>query len=240
VSVKDHYKNLLGNYYSWMIGDFETKQQEFLDFLVQNEFKETKTGCALDLGAGNGIQSVALLKLGYQVIAIDFNPQLLEELRINSLGKAIDIVEGDILEFKNYTKKAFDVIVCSGDTIAHLPSLKDLEILVSDIVESLAPGGRVILSFRDYTNALKDENRFIPVKSDDSRIAICFLEYEENRVKVSDVLYEKSADGWVQKVSQYYKIRIFPSVVEALLIKHGLTIKLNRIHQRMNTIIAEK
>ncbi len=38
---------------------------------------------------------------------------------------------------------------------------------------------------------LTELDRFIPVKSDGSKIFTCFLEYEKETVKVHDIIYER-------------------------------------------------
>ena len=76
MTTKEHYDKHLGNFYSWMTGDFESTQKEFLDFLYEHGLFPSSTKIALDLGAGHGIQSIPLARLGFQVKAVDFNQQL--------------------------------------------------------------------------------------------------------------------------------------------------------------------
>ena len=80
MTVKEHYDNHLGFFYSWMTGDCEDKKREFTNFCKNNNIYPKESGIAVDLGAGNGIQSVALAELGFKVKAIDFNQTLLDEL----------------------------------------------------------------------------------------------------------------------------------------------------------------
>jgi hypothetical protein len=87
--------------------------------------------------------------------------------------------------------------------------------------EALAPGGHFVLSFRDYTEPLKDEARFISVRSDERRILTCFLEYEEDTVLVHDILHERAGDAWETKVSSYRKLRLAPDRVIASLETSG-------------------
>lgn len=103
-TVKEHYDKHLSDFYSWMVGDFETKQREHQQFLEENNVIPNSTKIAIDLGAGNGIQSVSLAKLGFDVKAIDFNKQLLAELEINRRDLPIEIIEDDI----RFVKKIFD------------------------------------------------------------------------------------------------------------------------------------
>ena len=96
------------------------------------------------------------------------------------------------------------------------------------------------MSFRDYSNPLIGDSRFIPVKSDDSKILTCCLDYEETKVRVTDILQYKTETGWQQKVSSYYKVRISPQQIFAMIEECELKIQLNEVISRMTTIIAAK
>ncbi len=61
--------------------------------------------------------------------------------------------------------------MCCGDTISHLESKAEIQKLIVDSYNILQSKGKIILSFRDYSFELEDENRFIPVKSDSQRIS---------------------------------------------------------------------
>ncbi|TGV03055.1 class I SAM-dependent methyltransferase [Flavivirga rizhaonensis] len=239
MKTKQHYENHLANFYSWMIGDFEQKQLDFQSFLKQNRIYPTKSKTAIDLGAGHGIQSVALTNLGFTVTAIDFNKKLLDELKSNSHGQSIETIQTDICNVKEFSKLNPELIVCCGDTIAHLDNKEAIEKLIVDCKSALIKNGKLILSFRDYTNELKNEQRFIPVKSDDERILTCMLEYETEKVKVTDLLYEKTETGWHQKVSSYNKVRITTNEIIEFIEKRGMKIVFNETINRMQTIIAE-
>ena len=138
MTAKEHYESHLGDFYSWMVGDFADKQKEHQQFLEENNVVPTSTKIALDLGAGNGIQSVSLAKLGFDVKAIDFNKQLLAELETNRQNLPIEIIEGDIRLVKNYAEPKPELIICWGDTLAHLENFAEIERLISDCAESLA------------------------------------------------------------------------------------------------------
>ncbi len=240
MTVKEHYDRHLGDFYSWMVGDFDARQKEFQQFLVANGLYPQCTSIALDLGAGHGIQSVSLAKLGYTVSAIDFNQQLLSELIDNTQRLSVTGFNDDIRLVKKYADPQPELIICWGDTLTHLESLDDIRQLVIDCCESLIEGGKLILSFRDYSTALTGDQRFIPVKSDDTKILTCCLDYEADRVRVTDLLQIKTENGWQQKVSSYYKVRVSPNDVVKILADCGLRIAFNEVVNRMTTIIAIK
>jgi 2-polyprenyl-3-methyl-5-hydroxy-6-metoxy-1,4-benzoquinol methylase len=240
MNVEEHYNNHLANFYSWMVGDFDQKRTEFQDFLENNRIYPKDTKVAIDLGAGHGIQSVALKNMGFDVTAIDFNEQLLDELKSHPEGKSIKTVKTNIRNIKEYSGLKPALIVCWGDTITHLENKAEIEKLIGDCTGILCENGKLILSYRDYSNELNDQQRFIPVKSDKNRILTCILDYEPDKVKVTDLLHEKTENGWNQKVSSYRKVRITPKEIAEMIENNGMKMILNESINRMQTTIAEK
>lgn len=238
MTVKDHYDKHLGNFYSWMAGDFNEKTTEHLKIFNEYQIKPDVGSIAIDLGCGHGIQSLALAKLGYKVIAVDFNEQLLKELTLNSENQEIEVVNSDIIKFLT-TCRQVQLISCMGDTITHLSQhqLQDFFQLSS---KKLDTGGKLIISFRDLLVELQDDARFIPVRADDQRILTCFLEYFPNHVVVHDILWEKSENGWSQRVSSYPKLRLSREQIISLLEENGFILRNSEQINRMNFILAEK
>jgi len=239
MTAKEHYDNHLASFYEWMVGDFETKRKEQQDFFGKNGIKPLQNEIAIDLGSGHGLQSIALAKLGFQVRAIDFNQQLLESLRIRGKEFEVQVFQQDLLSEENFKKQA-ELIVCMGDTIAHLESPDEIQLLIKRCFNCLVNNGKLILSYRDYGTELTDTQRFIPVKSDENRILTCFLEYFQNKVKVTDLLHERFNGEWIQKASSYFKIRITNKMIEKLVTGSGFKIVKSEVINRMYYLTAEK
>lgn len=240
MTVKEHYDNHLGNFYSWMAGDFNTKQNEQQRFFIEQKILPFDTGVVIDLGAGHGLQSVSLAKLGFTVKAIDFNQQLLSELLANSQGLPIEIIHDDIRTVRNYSFPKPELVICAGDTIPHLSNKKEIKQLIKDCADVLGDNGKLIVSFRGYSNPLTGDSRFIPVKSDNSRILTCCLDYLDNQVLVTDLLYTKIENEWHQSISSYYKVRIGITEIIDLIQDAGLKVLYNEQVNRLTTIIAQK
>jgi cyclopropane fatty-acyl-phospholipid synthase-like methyltransferase len=238
MTVKAHYDNHLAGFYSWMTGDLFAKAAEFETFLRQNGL--SGSGTALDLGCGHGIQSIALAKAGYTVKAVDFSRDLLNELNANKEHLPIETLEADITDLKQFNGSNPSLIVCCGDTLPHLESRQNIAIFLEGITGLLSSGGNLVLSFRDYTTAQEGDRRFIPVKSDENRILTCFLEYTEDSVRVTDLLHERNADSWVQKISSYNKVRVNPAEINDHLMELGMIVSLAEPINRLFTIIAVK
>ncbi len=225
-TVNEHYANHLGPIYAWMVGDFETActvNQQFFDSIGL----EPKDGAvAVDLGCGHGLQSIPLLNRGFDVIAIDSSKLLLDQLEANVLDlqksrsqrevRQLTAVQDDLLNFPAALSagSAADAIICMGDTITHLKSQDDVKALIQKAAKHLSPQGTLCLSFRDYTaHELTDTSRFIPVRSDDNRIHVCFLDYQPHTVDVYDLIHSRTDEGWKMTTSGYAKLRLSPETL---------------------------
>jgi ubiquinone/menaquinone biosynthesis C-methylase UbiE len=240
MGVKEHYDKHLGNFYAWMSGHYRQGVKDFTGFLEEHRLKPAGTGIAVDLGAGHGIQSVALAKKGFTVEAIDFNDQLLKLLRKRADRYDIHVVKDDLRNFASYCSNKPELIVCWGDTITHLDDWKSITDLLLECLRVLAPKGRLVLGFRDYSTPLHDTNRFIPVKSDNKRILTCFIEYFESKVRVTDIFHQRKGGEWTQTISAYEKVRINPQQLLNFLRKHGMKIVFEQINRGLVQVIAEK
>ncbi|WP_299249043.1 class I SAM-dependent methyltransferase [uncultured Aquimarina sp.] len=240
MTVKEHYDKHLADFYSWMVGNFDKEKESFKNFCIHQEIKPNKTGVAIDLGAGNGIQSIALGEIGYKVKAVDFNDKLLQELKDKTDELAIELIKGDIRDVRTIFNSLVDLIICCGDTISHLETFEQLDMLIQDCFNLLDDNGYLILTFRDYSFELIDTQRFIPVKSDENRILTCVIDYFDDKISVTDLLYEKQDGIWVQKISSYDKLRIRTEYVIDKAEKIGFTIIKNENKNGMIHLILRK
>jgi len=224
-AVTEHYAMHLGPVYAWMAGGVEAaiargaKEIETLGLLPR------LTGQAVDLGAGFGMHSIPLARRGFSVLAIDSCGELLQTLRQEAGDLPIRTVEGDLLAFGRHLDGLSEIVLCMGDTLTHLPDFATVNALFDSAARQLCAGGKLVLTFRDYSTPLRGEQRFIPVRSDAGRILTCVLEYEDQHVVVQDLLHEFDGTVWRQRVSSYRKLRIEPSMVVAALESLGFTVQ---------------
>jgi SAM-dependent methyltransferase len=207
--VTEHYDVLLADHYSWMFGvsavEKATEQRELLTRLglAPDEL-------AVDLGAGPGFQSMALAELGFKrVLAIDTSAKLLEELRSNSAGRDIEVIQDDMMNISQHVASGtVDAIVCMGDTLTHLPERQLVSRLFADVFRALRWGGKLILTFRDLSSELRGLDRFIPVRNTPDKIMTCFLEYGPDVVTVHDLIHIRDGITWRLTKSCYPKLRL--------------------------------
>jgi SAM-dependent methyltransferase len=240
MKAKEHYDKHLADFYSWMIGDFDKAKTSFKNFCIKNEIKPIETGISIDLGAGNGIQSIALGEIGFKVKAVDFNNKLLSELKQKINGLPIEAIKDDIRNISSIANAPVDLITCCGDTVSHLETFDQLDKLIRDCYDSLTKNGKLILTFRDYSVTLTDIQRFIPVKSDDNRILTCIIDYFDTKITVTDLLHEKINGVWTQKISSYDKLRLRSDYVIKMAEDIGFSISKDENINRMIHLILQK
>jgi len=238
-----HYDELLAEHYSWMVGvPFEQKVAEQKALLEELGLTPGRYGTAIDLGAGPGYQSAALADLGYRpVIAVDTSQTLLDELKAQKGARPIEPLLADMCCFADHVARgSVDAIVCMGDALTHLEAYKDILGILADAFTALAPGGRLVLTFRDMSEALTGLERFIPVQSDADRVMVCFLEYEPETVLVHDLIHARTAEGWTMRKSSYRKLRVSSAEIVRQMEALGFKIDVNRMAGRMWAISAHK
>ena len=238
--VCEHYENHLARYYAWISGGVDLKIEENQKFFVDHNIQPTHSGLAFDLGAGCGFQSVPLAKLGFRVVALDLSAKMLAQLKKAAKKLPIKTICDDLSNFTNYESGNIELVVCMGDTLTHLDTLDKVQTLLDRVFFALETGGRLILSFRNLTQELVGLDRFIPVKSNETTIFTCFLEFENDRVNVHDIIYEKNNDQWVLKKSVFQKLRISPDWVKKYLQKIGFKIEFFEEQNGLIFIIAQK
>ncbi|HEY6621149.1 MAG TPA: methyltransferase domain-containing protein [Steroidobacteraceae bacterium] len=235
-----HYKTHLGPVYSWMLGDLDAafaRSTAEIDALPLPSVR----GVAVDLGAGLGLHALALAQRGFEVVAVDDCQSLLDDLNSRRGSLAVAIHHADLLEFRRFTLKPAQVIVCMGDTLTHLPAHSAVDSLLAEVAASLARGGVFAATFRDYaTSKLEGERRFILVRADTDRILACFLEYGDHQVMVNDLLHEKADGQWRQTISSYPKLKLAPEWVASRLKELGFDVQRDTAANGMVRIVATK
>ena len=240
-SAREHYDQHLGAIYSWMAGDENTALERNRSLFRQMALDVASKGLAIDLGCGTGFQSIPLAEFGYSVVAIDSCAVLLSQLRERANILPIQTIHDDMLNFTRYISDQAQLVTCMGDTLTHLDSLDAVHNLISEVSRKLVEGGKLVLTFRDYVSVeLCGHQRFIPVRSDNTKILTCFLEYEQEFVKVYDLLHHKVGTQWEFTVSSYQKLRLDKNWLIKQMSELGLTIVRNTFESGMISIVAKK
>jgi len=237
-TVRQHYESVLSDVYSWMLGGFDAAISRNEAFFERLGISPVGSARAVDLGAGCGFQSIPLARAGYSVTAIDLDRNLLDELRLHDETGSVRTIVGDMISFADHIDSQVELAVCMTDTLLHLESVDQIRMLCTQLKQHVEFGGRFIATFRDLSSPLQDLDRFIPVRSDDSRILMCFLEREDDRVRVHDLLWQRTDGDWRFSKSFYYKLSITPAQVRECLLEAGFRDVKAAVEKGLATIVA--
>ena len=195
---------------------------------------------ALDLGAGFGMHSIPLARMGYEVTAVDSSAHLLATLSDHAAGLAIRTVESDLMRFVEHCKAPLDLILCMGDTLTHLLDVEVVANLFAAACRLLKSGGRMVLTYRDYTGDPIAALRFVPIRGDADRILTCCLETTPSHLVVHDLLHERAGAVWKTSASSYRKIRLRPLWVTEILQSLGFEVHCDADARGMIRVTAAK
>lgn len=109
-----------------------------------------KKSDVLDLGCGAGPFVSEMLRLGYSCLATDYSADILANAvkRIESVGDVKPALAQSDCQFIPFASGAFDAVVCLG-VISYVPNRLNA---LREMYRITKPGGRLLLTFRNYYN----------------------------------------------------------------------------------------
>jgi SAM-dependent methyltransferase len=203
------------------------EQKAILQDALQLTADNVHLGLAVDLGSGPGFQTVALAEMGYSpVLAVDTSESLLKELQSQQGNRSVQTICSDLSKLGEFVFPATaQVIVCMGDTITHLGSRDAVEELLRSVVDTLIPGGKFVISYRDLSAEATGLDRFIPVYADEGKVMTCFLEFDQSdAVLVHDLVYSREDHQWILEKSSYRKLRLPIDWLEEAMVRAGFIV----------------
>jgi|LSQX01.2.fsa_nt_gb glycine/sarcosine N-methyltransferase len=136
----------ISKYYS-EIFPFNPAQLQFV-----NRSAKTLSGKnILDIGCATGELAYSLAEAGAKVTGIDLNEDLLAQAKKLKAHPGIHFQKGDMLRLKaDFQTDSFDIVVCFGNTLAHLLSLELIRQMTDGVYSALKPGGVFLLQILNY------------------------------------------------------------------------------------------
>ncbi|MFA5266678.1 MAG: class I SAM-dependent methyltransferase [Methanoregula sp.] len=239
-TAQTHYDVFPAGSYAWISGGLDVQVRKNKKFFSSHSIMPRDNRVAIDLGAGCGFQSIALAQIGYSVTAVDFCQSLLDELRSHTGSLPVETIRSDIRHYPSWSGRHPELIVCMGDTLTHLPGITEVQDLVRQCFSELDPGGRLVLSLRDYSREPDGAVVVIPVLRQAGRIFLCRLEYHADTITVQDILYSCRQGAWERIAGKYPKIRIAPGTLSRMLTGAGFVIEHSAVKDGMITVIARR
>lgn len=149
--VNKHEDVIINHYTNNYVEDerFTTKGKR-LEYITTMHYikKFAKKGCKiLEIGAGTGVYSVELAKMGYDVTAVELVESNLNVMKKKAKGiKNITCLQGDALDLSRFEDNSFDVVLNLGP-MYHLFNKKDQMQAISETLRVCKTNGTNIFAF---------------------------------------------------------------------------------------------
>jgi len=146
----------------------------------------------LDIGCGTGTYSIPLAKLGYQMVALDYDQSMVDKLRTkaDALDLQIESFARDMMGLDDLIEDAYDGILCIGNTLPHLKDMDEVETFLKMVNKKLADDGVFIIQTVNYDRVYKHNVTKLPL-----------IERPENGV-VFDRSYEMLDEGKIKFIGK--------------------------------------
>ena len=206
--------DLIAPIYDKVNGDVDySKWADFIEKIIEKEYKNGKPELVLDLGCGTGRMTLELARRGYDMTGVDYSTEMLEIARDNAeaegLADRMLWLCQDITEFELYG--TVDVTVSCLDTLNHLTEPAALSECLRLVHNYLIPDGLFIF---DVNGKYKFENiygRESYVIEDESSFCV-WQNYYNEKSRLCDFyisLFEECEDGRYERYDEVQRERMY-------------------------------
>jgi glycine/sarcosine N-methyltransferase len=120
----------------------------------------------LDIGCATAALDIELAKSGFSIYALDIDEDMISRAKEKAMKEEteIDFRLGSMLELeKIYADTKFNLILCFGNTIAHLEDTGQVETFLKECYAVLNNNGKIIVQMINYDRILKENIEKLPL-----------------------------------------------------------------------------
>ncbi|NOY05430.1 MAG: class I SAM-dependent methyltransferase [Chlorobi bacterium] len=181
-SASEFYDNISG-YYDTMTR-FE-RRIAALEKPMHHLAAQFGNGIIADIACGTGVHTIALGKLGRNVVGFDVSEKMIRIARENArrLGvNSVRFVQGRFQSPEIIEHGPFSLVLCLGNSIPHIPSQNELVQVLSLWKNALSGNGAVVVELLNYDHILESQTRLIGVTANDNETIIRFYDFTSPRL----------------------------------------------------------
>jgi SAM-dependent methyltransferase len=198
-------------------------------FLLQL-LESVRAHTVLDAACGSGGHALALAERGYSVVGTDLSAIMIELARSKAADvKNISFREAGLGDLAHRFPQ-FDAVLCLGNSLPHLLTEGDLLEALTDLADSLRPGGLLVLQNLNYDRRWQLRPRWFAVDSghyQGRQVLVWrfadYLDAPEPRINFHIAVFQESDEGeWSVEVNSTPQRPLFQADLIRLLPAAGL------------------
>lgn len=223
-----------------MYDDFSQDYDHFVNWnarlaaempFILAHLEQVKTGTnqslsILDAACGSGMHAIELARRGFLACGADLSPKMISRANANaaSIGVEVNFKEssfGSMVQgFKDDPLFPFNMILCLGNALPHLLSIKQIQTALWDLGNCLRPGGILLFQNRNFDAICKNRERWIEpqerTSDDEEWIFLRFYDFDSDGLITFNILrlHRKDTENWQQRVST---TRLYPLKQDTLV-----------------------
>lgn len=221
-SIEQFYDELSSDY-DLMTGFTNRFKKERPYFRLLIEQHKIKT--ILDAGSGTGFHALLLAQLGAEVTAVDVSSKMLAQLQAHSdqLALSLRTIQTNFEALDQVVNETFDAVMCMGNSVAHLLTLKQLLSTFKNFHKLLKPNGLLMVQTLNYERIMKQRQRIQNVRKVGNKLFVRFYDFLDSAL-LFNILTLASTDEKVRHSLQTIELRpVYRREVEALLKETGFS-----------------
>ena len=154
--------------YHLMFADWDAsmaRQAEVLDGLLSGR------STILDCACGIGTQAIGLAARGHDVIGTDLSPVAAARAQVEAgaRGTRLSTAAADMRALP-FADRTFDVVMAADNAVPHLLTAADVVLALREMRRVLRPGGRLVLTTRDYDSIRREHPLSTPPQVSETEI----------------------------------------------------------------------
>lgn len=167
----------------------------------------------LDAACGTGMHTIELASRGYASVGADLFPEMIEKAQANAVvaGVHVPFVAAGFSDLARTLIQdhllPFDAVVCLGNSLPHVLSLRGLADTLADFAACLRPDGILFLQNRNFDAVMAARERWMEPQayreSDHEWVFLRLNDYElDGSITFNLLTLQREGDSaWVQRVN---------------------------------------
>jgi SAM-dependent methyltransferase len=151
----------------------------------------------LDCACGIGTQAIGLAMRGYDVVGADLSPVAVARAGVeaSSRGVVLPSLAADMRALP-FADSSFDVVLAADNALPHLLTSDDVLTALREMRRVLRPGGRLILSTRDYDEIRRERPLSTPPSVGPGRVVWFQLWHWDGDQYELEMFQLREAEAW--------------------------------------------